>query len=88
MVYVLVSVHLYALRACLLCACAQVLALGGDTAHTLMMEIIRNFLQLGRWWWVFFFWRGAQRPGWVGCEWVRKRGEVRMKESVSEWVGR
>ncbi|MEQ2235874.1 hypothetical protein ILYODFUR_006673 [Ilyodon furcidens] len=25
---------------------------GGDPARTLVMEIIRNFLQLGRWWWI------------------------------------
>lgn len=55
------------------------LLLAGDTARALMMEIIRNFLQLGRW-----LQRGGGAAGRVGCEWVRKRGEVRVKEV---WVG-
>lgn len=35
------------------------LLLAGDTARALMMEIIRNFLQLGRW-----LQRGGQQDGW------------------------
>lgn len=44
--------HLYATCVRVCCACTRPL-LAGDTARTLMMEIIRNFLQLGRWEWRF-----------------------------------
>lgn len=64
---------------CCVCACTCLL-LAVDTACTLMMRIIRNFLQLGRWWW----W--GVSVGWVGCEWVRKRGEVSLNESVGGGV--
>lgn len=79
MVYVLLSVHLNALCACLLCvhACA---CSWQELQCTLMMEIIRNFLQLGRWWWCFFFGKGGG-----GYEWVRTRVEVRLKESLIGW---
>ena len=53
------------------CACTCLL-LAGARACTLMMEIIRNFLQLGRW--RCFFGEaggGGAAAGWVGCEWVR-----------------
>lgn len=66
--YVLVSVELCApsVRVCCACSC---LLLAGDAAHTLVMEIIRNFLQLGRWWWISSsrvagMWEGEERSWW------------------------
>lgn len=53
--------------------------------HTLMMKIIRNFLQLGRWWEKKGgLWLGMGMGGrWLGCEWVRRGQNGR----AWGWVG-
>ena len=50
------------------------------------MEIIRNFLKLGRWLGFYFLFSGRRgQDGWDVCGW--KTGEVRIKESMSGWGG-
>lgn len=51
-----------------------------------MMEIIRNFLQLGRCWWGFFWTREGGRTGGIGVG-EKESGGQTERECECEWAG-